>query len=380
MFPPPPPPQLSSISIPYHHTDTLLDHSHPSTLQVSATDRDGDTNLEYSITAGADNLFDIGRSNGSVIVIGKLDRETKMKYDLIVTATDSGPVSFRGSATVTVTLTDVNDNAPVFREAVYRASIFEASTDSTQFIVRVSASDADSGDNAVVMYSLTDYTSLFDINSDNGDIFTKREPFDREYRDSYTVTVVAMDTGSPERLTATASVVVTVVDINDGTPYFDQSRYIVDVVVPSTGSIPFARLVANDDDTGSNAELEYRLSSNPHDFILSDNTPGLIVANSNLSASLAGASYTLTLSAVDRGSPRRTGTTTLMVKFLMENDARPLFHNSLFEISVPENEVELARQDNVVSLTSVGSITLRFNGFFPNNTHLAAISLPENQV
>lgn len=347
---------------------------------MSATDRDGDTNIEYSITAGADNLFDIGRSNGSVIVVGELDRETKMKYDLIVTATDSGPVSFRSSATVTVTLTDINDNAPVFTEAVYRASILEASTDSAQSIVRVSASDADSGDNGVVMYSLTDYTTLFDINPDNGDIFTENVPFDREYRDSYTVTVVAMDSGSPERLTATASVVVTVVDINDGTPYFDQSQYIVDVVVPFTGGMSFARLVANDNDTGFNAELEYRLSSNPHDFILSDNTPGLIVANSNLSAALAGTPYTLTLSAVDRGSPRRTGTTTLQVNFLMDNDTRPLFHNSLFEISVPENEVELARQDNAVSLTSAGSITFDFFGLSLNNTRLDAISRLGNEV
>ena len=369
----------------YARTTWLHDslHTHLPILQVSASDLDQDMNLKYSITAGADNLFDIGQSNGSLIVIGELDREAKMEYSLIVTVTDSGPVAFRGTATVTVILTDVNDNAPLFTEAVYRASINEASTDSTQFIVRVSASDADSGNNAVVTYSLTDYTNLFDINADNGDVFTKREPFDREYQDSYTVTVVAMDAGSPKSLNASASIVITLDDVNDGIPYFDQPQYIVDVVVPLINGRPFARLVANDDDIGSNAELEYRLSSNPYDFILNDSTPGLIVANSELTAALAETSYTLVLSAIDRGSPRRTGTTSLLVNFLMENDTRPIFGSSLIEISVPENELA-TRNDAFSVQTSVmtDTIDLAFQGFSPNNTILSesAIAGPVFEV
>ena len=349
------------------------------TLQVSATDLDGDMNLKYSITAGADNLFDIDSSSGRLIVIGELDRETKMTYDLVVTATDSGPVSFRGSATVTVTLTDVNDNAPVFTETVYRATITEASTDSSQFIIRVSASDADSGDNSVVRYSLADYPLLFDVNPDSGDVFTRnQEPFDRETRDSYTVTVVATDTGSPETRNTTATLVITVVDINDGTPYFDQSQYIVDMVVPFTGGVPFARLVANDDDSGVNAELDYHLSSNPHDFIMSDDTPGLIIANSNLSAALATSSYTLTISAIDRGSPRRTGTTTLLVNFLMSTDTRPLFDNCLFESSVTENTLETKAA--AVKANHADPLSFRFFGFSLNNTVLSTTLVPPDLV
>lgn len=361
---------------PHGHLNSL--RIHLLILQVSATDLDRDMNLRYSITAGADNLFDIGQSNGSVIVIGELDREAKMEYNLIVAVTDSGPVAFRGTATVTVTLTDVNDNAPVFTEAVYRASINEASTDSTQFIVRVSASDTDSGNNAVVTYSLTDYTNLFDINADNGDVFTKREPFDREYRESYNVIVVAMDAGSPESLNASASIVITLNDVNDGIPYFDQPQYIVDVVVPLINGQSFARLVANDDDIGSNAELEYRLSSNPYDFILNDSIPGLIVANSNLSAALAETSYTLVLSAIDRGSPRRTGTTSLLVNFLMEDDTRPIFGSSLIEISIPENE--LATRNNAFRVQTSVTINLAFQGFSPNNTILSESSISDPAV
>lgn len=341
-------------------------HPHLYTPQVSATDMDGDVNLAYSIMAGADNLFDIDRSNGTLIVIGELDRETQMTYDLIVTVTDSGPVSFRGTTTVTVTVTDVNDNAPVFTEAVYRASILESNANSTQFIVRVSADDADSGDNSKLTYSLTNYTNLFDIIASSGDVFTKQVPFDREYQESYTVTVFATDAGSPDSLNATASIIITITDVNDGTPYFDQAQYIVDVVVPFVGGIPFARLVANDEDTGINAELEYRLSSNPHDFILLDSIPGLIVANSNLSAALAETSYTLTLSAVDRGSPRLTGTTKLLMNFLMKNDTRPIFEKSLIEISVPENLQY--NQDDVLNVTAAGGLSrFAFNGFSPDN-------------
>ena len=295
---------------------------------ITATDKDGDM-LAYDIVSGGNNKFTIDRDSGQISVIAELDRETTSFYQLTVTASDT---ENRGTAMVQVFIQDVNDNAPEFSRSVYRGTILEGDSGS-QRIATVSASDRDTGSNADISFDLLNGGGLFDI-STNGEVFsTASASFDREMIATYKLMALAMDNGSPRR-TSTAEVIVTVIDVNDKMPYFDQSEYTVDVRVPQDPGFEIAQLMANDEDSGLNSRLSYTLSGNPYSMVIDVNT-GLITTSGMLGENLINITGLLTVYATDGGSPSLTGTTSLLINFIAENDPRPVFiqntlPNSLF--------------------------------------------------
>ncbi|MDP7219113.1 MAG: DUF5011 domain-containing protein, partial [Arenicellales bacterium] len=138
----------------------------------TGTDMDGDT-LTYSITAGNDDgLFAIDSSSGAITVAAALDHETTPTHSLIVTATDAGSLST--SATVTVTVRDLNDNTPVFAQTTYLSTLNNTDSVGTQLVI-AAATDADiTLDYSTVTYSLTSVpdNGLFVINSSSGAVKT----------------------------------------------------------------------------------------------------------------------------------------------------------------------------------------------------------------
>ena len=67
--------------------------------------------------------FTLDKSSGQILLAGTLDRETNPSYSLLVKATDSANTV---TATVALTVTDENDNAPVFNPNSYRLIIISA--------------------------------------------------------------------------------------------------------------------------------------------------------------------------------------------------------------------------------------------------------------
>ncbi len=126
--------------------------------QVEAIDRDIGENavILYRIIEGnEENHFSID-TNGT-ITRGPvpLDRETKVFYQLSVEAYNAGDLQPRNTATVTITVTDVNDEVPVFTQNVYlRPDLMENSPGGTQ-VATVLANDPDEGLGGQVLYSLT---------------------------------------------------------------------------------------------------------------------------------------------------------------------------------------------------------------------------------
>ena len=70
-----------------------------------------------------------GVSDVRLVVAGtRLDRETRARYDVTLTAFDGGNPPLNGSTSVNIVISDVNDNAPVFEHAVYTARVYENDT------------------------------------------------------------------------------------------------------------------------------------------------------------------------------------------------------------------------------------------------------------
>ena len=112
---------------------------------------------------------------------------------------------------------DVNDNAPIFDQAYYRASILESAPIGTS-ILRVSAVDPDSQVTAVTFALARGGHEQLDVDKTTGVIYVK-DTLDYEVTNKLDVVVVASDNGDPE-LTNEANVTVNVIDVNDNSPVF----------------------------------------------------------------------------------------------------------------------------------------------------------------
>ncbi|RWS15678.1 protocadherin-15-like isoform X1 [Dinothrombium tinctorium] len=187
-------------------------------ISVNAVDPEGDF-VSYSIIEGNFNEdFAIGFDSGIISVAKHLNREEVAAYLLIVKAEDKG--GLYSTASVAITVTDINDENPQFMQSSYTFKVDEEV--SNAFIGKVTARDADIGENGEVFYKLSDDLN-FQINSNTGEIYTRRA-LDYEKQSKHQFVVTACDKSPNSRL-ATASVVVEVLDVQDEVPYFEKASY-----------------------------------------------------------------------------------------------------------------------------------------------------------
>ena len=114
---------------------------------MSAQDQDSESNaaIGYQIMADLNNstdFFSVDNSTGAVVTARMLDFELVQRYDFIVRATDGGEPALASDVSVTVTVTDTNDNPPVFGQPLYEAYVSELAPRG-HFVTCVQASDAD---------------------------------------------------------------------------------------------------------------------------------------------------------------------------------------------------------------------------------------------
>lgn len=143
------------------YTDTVSEDTAVGALVTSVTAIDNDLGSEYgevtyNITSGNDDdMFYIKPTNGSVYLKRALDRETMASYTLSIMATDLDPVSPKSStATLLLTVQDVNDNAPDCDPSIHSATLLESVAIGTT-VVQVACSDRDVAPNAITSYSIT---------------------------------------------------------------------------------------------------------------------------------------------------------------------------------------------------------------------------------
>ncbi|XP_014833380.1 PREDICTED: cadherin-87A-like [Poecilia mexicana] len=163
------------------------------------------------------------------MLIRPLNYNVVPKYNFIVTATDSDGKNDTTSVEIVVDIDKLN---PFFSHSLYQAVVPE-NQDGDLSEIRpepIKAQDGDTGINMTITYSITsvspaDYQANFNIDADTG-VLTVVTSFDREEMDSseISVNIKAAQTDDPLK-TADAVVSVTVEDVNDNAPVFDQSSY-----------------------------------------------------------------------------------------------------------------------------------------------------------
>ncbi|XP_059773290.1 protocadherin gamma-A1 isoform X14 [Balaenoptera ricei] len=253
-----------------------------------------------------------------------MDRELTSQYNITVTAADQGTPTLSTETHISLQVTDINDNSPVFLQDSYSTYIPENNPRGVS-IFSVTAHDADSNENARVTYSLVEDTiqgvplsSFVSINSDTGVLYALRS-FDYEQFRDLRLRVMARDSGDPP-LSSNVSLGIFVLDQNDNTPE------ILYPALPTDGSTGVelaprsaepgylvTKVVAVDRDSGQNAWLSYRLlkASEPALFSVGLHTGEVRTARAVMDRDAL--KQSLVVAVEDHGQPPLSATVTLTV-------------------------------------------------------------------
>ncbi|XP_048017497.1 protocadherin Fat 4 [Megalobrama amblycephala] len=303
-----------------------------SLLRVKASDRDIGSNGQVRFFI-SESGFMVDSVLGVVSVIDKMDREKKPFYSFSVLAEDQGDVQRSATATINITVLDVNDCGPVFSSESLTLHVFENGEDSSQHTHQIYASDEDLGVNSQLTYSIESGNdqSLFSLHS-NG-TFQILEDLDREVKSQYMLKVIAVDSGFPS-LTSTGTLVIVVDDVNDNAPIFDNDTFNSHILEDSPVGTVFWRITASDLDKGTNGQLRYSLEGPDVPFSINE-TSGDLFTISALDRE-AVALYRFLVTVID-GHPTKPLSSSAAVSVKVEdvNDNFPSFLYGPYVANVP---------------------------------------------
>ncbi|XP_034242049.1 cadherin-related tumor suppressor [Thrips palmi] len=313
-------------------------------IRVTSSDLDEgvNANATYSFTENPGDKFAIDPISGNVTVAGPLDREQHDEYVLKVTAEDG---AWRQETPLTVTIQDVNDNAPEFEHSYYSFNFPELQPQAVALVGQVSAADRDKqGPNSVISYSLKHPSDLFSVDPASGEVLSKRRlrykhaALGWSPENQYPLTVLATDNGKPP-MSSECLVTVNIVDANNNAPAFAQRTYFTAVPESTPVGRSLAKLVAKDvADFGVNAEIEYiKMGGNGSELISLDKTTGKVSLSRPLQG-LGRKTYSVAVRAVDKGVPPQSDDAVIVLVVTGENKHSPVFKAPSSQVFVPENE------------------------------------------
>uniref|UniRef100_A0A8C3AGK9 Protocadherin 10a n=1 Tax=Cyclopterus lumpus TaxID=8103 RepID=A0A8C3AGK9_CYCLU len=254
-------------------TESVSEQDAPGTVIAlfSVSDRDSGENGHMSCEILGDVPFKLKSSFKNyytIVTDGPLDRENTDSYTITVVAKDKGQPSLATSKSIKVHVSDENDNAPRFTQAVYDVYVTENNVPGA-FIHAVSALDPDVGQNALITYSILEcdiqgmsVDTYVSINQDTGYLYALRS-FDYEQLKEFGFMVQAKDSGAAE-LFSNTTVNVIIVDQNDNAPTVIApigKNGTAKEHLPRSAEPGYlvTRIVAMDADDGENARLSYSI-------------------------------------------------------------------------------------------------------------------------
>ncbi|XP_023111791.1 protocadherin beta-10 [Felis catus] len=307
-----------------------------------AEDSDGGLNGIQSYIINPNPFFHIKISDSDEgmiypeLVLDKaLDREKQHELSLTLTALDGGSPPRSGTTTIRIVIVDINDNAPQFSQTMYETQAPENSPVGS-LIAKVSAGDIDSGVNADISYSFFDASEdireTFQINPLSGEIVLI-VLLDYELVKSYKINIQAMDGGG---LTATCTVLVEVLDINDNPPELIMSSLSNHVAENSPETV-LAVFRIKDRDSGENGKMHCYIQDNLP-FLLKPSVENfyILMTEGGLDRE-SQAEYNITITVTDLGTPRLKTQHNITVTVSDVNDNAPAFSQTTYTLRVREN-------------------------------------------
>uniref|UniRef100_A0A7N8YQL5 Protocadherin gamma-A10-like n=1 Tax=Mastacembelus armatus TaxID=205130 RepID=A0A7N8YQL5_9TELE len=274
-----------------------------------------------------------GGKYSELVLEKELDREQQQELTIVLVSTDGGTPQRSGTALIHVTVLDANDNAPVFSQAVYKASLPENSPVDT-VVVTVSASDADEGINGDVTYEfdhISDENSVFSLDHTTG-VVTVSGSIDYEEVSTYEVQITAKDGLG---LVSSCTLIIDVEDTNDNAPQTFIKTLKNPIPEDSPPGTEVGIINVQDRDSEKNGQVRCSIQQNvPFKLVPSIKNYYSVVSTGQLDRELV-SDYNITITATDEGSPPLSSSKSLSVADI--NDNPPVFEEQSYSAYVSEN-------------------------------------------
>ncbi|XP_073535070.1 cadherin-19-like [Phyllobates terribilis] len=310
------------------------------------TDSDGhDGSIKYVLFGdGAGTIFVMNEYSGKISVLKKLDREEKPFYTLRAQAINRFTgVPVEAESEFVIKVLDINDNEPKFINEPYIAEVSEMSPKGT-YVTQVIATDKDDqthGNNARLVYSILQGQPQFSIEIKSG-IIRVASQIDRETKDQYQVVVQAKDMiGDVGALSATTTVIIKVLDVNDNAPKFQQKTYEMSIIESATIGEIVGIVLADDIDIGINAEIIYSIEERGDYNMFNINTDsltqeGVITLNKLVDFESRSRRYNIQVRAENKYNPELFDAATIRI-YVVDVDEPPMFLEREYVMEIPES-------------------------------------------
>lgn len=302
-------------------------------LRVSASDRDKDDRLLYSVASAASTTslskFQIEPLTGVLVVSEPLDREEMSRHLLIIMVRDQGVPSKKSFARVEVDIEDDNDHAPKFLSKTFEGRVFETAAVGTS-VVQVLAMDQDKGSNSELTYSILsgNADNSFWMDERQG-IISVAKQLDRSVQPVFQLVVMAMDHGVPAQ-SSMADVKIMVTVSNNSPPKFLNE----DIVTGLKENLP-AGTVVEAVTAQSQSTIVYTIVAGNEDncFFLNPNS-GVLVTTMPIDYEKR-QFFNITILASNIVGA--TTTASMLIHIDDENDNQPQFLTSAFYGNITES-------------------------------------------
>ncbi|XP_053893209.1 protocadherin alpha-8-like isoform X11 [Malaclemys terrapin pileata] len=318
------------------------------------------------VSNGRRDYFEVNLQNGVLFVNSRIDREglcgqsplCAIDLEVIV---DKPLRIFH----VEVEIQDINDNAPAFSVNEQNLSIAESLTLPGSRFPLEGASDADIGTNSLLTYKLSPseyFTIKVQTNEEQSKslVLVLKQSLDREETPAHHLLLSATDGGKPE-LTGTVQLLITVLDVNDNVPSFNQSSYKVRLLENAANGTMVMKVNATDLDEGINKDILYTLRGvtqpNVSATFRIDSNTGEISVNGELDFENTKL-HEVRVEATDKGNFPLSGHCNVFIEVLDVNDNIPEMAVTSLSLPVPED----APPGTVVALISVSDRDSGDNG------------------
>lgn len=312
-------------------------------LTVTASDGDSaDTPngmIRYQILPNSNkNEFLIHPVTGVVMILKPLDYDSIQEYHLNITVTDLGFESRESTATLTINVSDVNDNPPTFNQSIYKAYLPENSLPNS-IVFKLQATDIDSFKFAQIEYEILGGSGeeYFQIERETG-VITSKVGFDFEEISEYTIDIVAANPDSRSQMVGFTTVLIYITGVNEFYPKFIQSVFYLDVSESTEVGTSVGMIQATDQDSGEDGQVYYLFvgSSNDRGFSICPES-GIISVSRRLDRETQNRAV-LTAMAKNHGGIRGNDTDEAQVIIsIQDGNDPPEFLQNNYETNVPED-------------------------------------------
>ncbi|KAF3817705.1 hypothetical protein GH733_012992 [Mirounga leonina] len=315
-----------------------------SVMQVTATDADDDENtynaaIAYRIVTQdpllpSSMMFTINKDTGviSVLTTG-LDRESIPTYTLVVEAADLQGEGLSTTATAVITVTDINDNPPIFKPTTYQGRVPENKANVVITVLKVTDDDVPNTPAWQAVYTiLNNNNEQFVVTTDpvtNDGILKTAKGLDFEAKQQYILYVTVVNVAPFEVIlsTSTATVTVDVEDVNEA-PVFVPCPKTVEIPEDFSVGLEITSYTATDPDSFMEQRITYRIWRDAANWLEINPESGAIFTRAELDREdmehVKNSTYEALIVAIDTGSPVATGTGTLLLILSDVNDNGPI--------------------------------------------------------